>query len=304
MSVIISGISDIGKKRSNNEDTFGICTLKKLQEQVQPINTDASDKVLAFVCDGMGGMEGGEIASAIAKDKIEEWFYKTNDPLQPPELLSAIETANEAILLEAEERPVYKGMGCTCSAIIHQDDGWIIAHIGDSRIYRWRNGKLEQITSDQTVLERLRREGKVPKNPHVRARFSHTLEQVLGSDKDLLKPKMIQGDSQTGDIYLICSDGLYEGLNLMDIQQIINRHVGRISLYKLNKIIIETSVDRSGSDNTTAVMMQIGTPEKQPYIKFVFQFAFHRIHKAATVVKSRMALIFTRKLKQFHRRFF
>jgi len=304
MNVIISGISDIGKKRSNNEDTFGICTLKEWQEQIQSLNTDTSDRVLAFVCDGMGGMEGGEIASAIAKDKIEEWFYKTSDALHPQELLSAIETANESILQEAEERPTYKGMGCTCSAIIHQNDRWIMAHIGDSRIYRWRNGKLEQLTSDQTVLERLKREGKAPRNPYVRARFSHTLEQVLGSDKDLLKPKIIQGNSQKGDIYLICSDGLYEGLNRIEIQQMINRYVGRISLCNLNKTIVETSVDRSGSDNTTSVILQIGNPLKQPYIKFVFQLAFHKINKAVTVLKSRMALIFTRKLKQFHRRFF
>ena len=252
---------------------------------------DVAPEVLAVVCDGMGGAAGGEVASALGVGSMERSFRafaekaaqnrapsvdasvspssaagdRTAAPTKevavaPNEaaLYNAAIEADKAVWDAALKEPALHGMGATLSALWIAGGRYAIAQVGDSRVYRWRKGALAQLTEDQTVLNRLMKEGKVPENPTIAARFKSTLEQALGSEPGLLKPVMQSGETAEGDLFLLCSDGLYEGLDGEALAAFLRRHAGRMPLAELSAKLVRESVERAGRDNTTAVLIAVG----------------------------------------------
>jgi len=267
--------SDIGRVRQDNEDAFcavlhggtALCG-GSARDLCGPCNEDAassrvddSPALFAAVCDGMGGVEGGEVASRLALDELLSRFSQLSSAAA---VLPCAETLREATLAAdrrvraaADADPFRKGMGTTLSALWIAGGRCAIAQVGDSRAYLWREGSLTQLTEDQTVLRSLEREGRVPVNPAVIAQFRSTLEQVVGGEGDLV-PETLVCDVCEGDLFILCSDGFYDGLPSDALSVMLHRHAGHEDLDRLTRRLVKASVCRSGRDNTTAVLAGLG----------------------------------------------
>ena len=186
-----AAVSHVGKIRSNNQDS------------------GYAGRNLFLVADGMGGHAGGDVASAIATKRIAEADLSYSTPEDAEfALQSAFIAANSLLAETVFEHNELTGMGTTVSGIIRVGDQFALAHIGDSRIYRFRDGTLEQITTDHTFVQRLVDSGRItPEEAAVHPRRS-VLMRVLG-DVDAapeIDTKIV--DVRPGDRWLLCSDGL------------------------------------------------------------------------------------------------
>ncbi len=170
--------TDVGRGRSRNEDAV----------RTEP------DAGLFVVADGMGGHAAGHVASALAVEEVGDRVLE-GDPDEGWEatrrrLAGAVEAAGERIVREASENPDRQGMGTTCTALLVRDGRWAVANIGDSRAYRLRDGELEQISVDHTAFP-----------------GGSALTRALGTGGDP-SPDLFDGEIRSGDVFLVCSDGL------------------------------------------------------------------------------------------------
>src|SRR5579859_5939014 len=192
-------------KRNHNEDNFSI----------------VEESGLYIVADGMGGHASGEVASKMAVDSMKEFFVATaNDPertwpykmdrakgYEENRLITGIKLANLRIEESAQRDPRQRGMGTTIVTIFAVEDGVYIAHVGDSRVYRLRDGKIEQLTEDHSLLNDYIKMKRL--TPEEIANFPHknVIVRALGM-KDTVKVDTRFEQPQANDVYLLCSDGL------------------------------------------------------------------------------------------------
>ncbi|HRI71773.1 MAG TPA: protein phosphatase 2C domain-containing protein [Polyangium sp.] len=233
--VSASGQTDRGKRRKFNEDSFLV-----LDEQG-----------LYVVADGMGGYAGGEVASALTVELIEQAFTTqkfdgptyNNVPKRGAEVARAIQTANKTIYEKAQTDPMLKGMGTTVVAarFMLNKQRLYLGHVGDSRCYRLRDGKLDQITTDHTMAA-LGFKG---------AAFAHRLHRAVGTTPGV-EIDLIMGRPRANDVYLLCSDGLSKMINdaelcrcLMDMK---DPQTTVDSMIKLAN-------DNGGHDNITVIIV-------------------------------------------------
>jgi protein phosphatase len=235
-----AGATHIGRVRKANEDSFRI----------------DEGHGLFLVADGMGGHAAGEVASALAADSVLASLKAASPP--PEDVASTIAAA----FLEAQRKiveccvgdPRTEGMGTTLTLTKLQPSGSIhIGHLGDSRLYRHRDGTLTQLTTDHTWVQREVEEGRLPPKAARSHPFSHILTRVLTAD-DAADPDVFTTTVVPGDNLLICSDGLYNLVSDVAILEILSqsRPVGD-TVEKL----IETANRRGGNDNITAVSIRI-----------------------------------------------
>lgn len=194
-------LSDVGCSRTNNEDTGRI---------FRDFNSDAGNRMLVVVADGMGGHNAGEIASAMAIEVIEAAYHEMrNAPFL--RLKDALETANATIHRKATEREEMRGMGTTCTALLLQDGFAYAAHVGDSRIYLIRKDAIYLMTEDHSTVMQLVKDGELTleearhhpdKNVVTRCLGTHPYVEVSAWSQPL--------PLQLGDRFLLCSDGLYD----------------------------------------------------------------------------------------------
>jgi PPM family protein phosphatase len=203
--------------------------------RVRPHNQDCvhtnPQQHLFVLADGVGGHAGGEVASRLAVDTIDRellrstrrkrsWPYRTAAVPNLRSLTEAVLAAHRALLDRARVHPELKGMGCTVVAGCLLEDQCLCVAVGDSRLYRLREGRLEQITEDQTLARRLLSEGFLEPGDQRLARYEHVLTAVLGGEA---RPEVqqyripLQGD----DLLLACSDGLSDMLSTQQIAAII-----------------------------------------------------------------------------------
>jgi serine/threonine protein phosphatase PrpC len=232
-----TAVSHVGKIRSNNQDSGYAGTN------------------LFVVADGMGGHAGGDVASAIALRRITEIdkpYTSAHDAVFA--LQSALIAANSLLAETVFEHNELTGMGTTVSGFLRVDHQIAIAHIGDSRIYRFRGGKLEQISADHTFVQRLVDSGRItPEEAAVHPRRS-VLMRVLG-DVDAAPEIDTQVlDTAPGDRWLICSDGLSSYVSDEKIQHVLAT-VRNLS-DAANRLIKE-SLDQGAPDNVTVVLVDI-----------------------------------------------
>jgi serine/threonine protein phosphatase PrpC len=192
--------SDVGRQRSQNEDRF------------------LAAPPVFVVADGLGGQEAGEVAATIVVDLIERAIAQG----EATRLDVLMEAANDAIR-DAARSPERAGMATTCTALRLGDGLADIAHIGDSRAYRLRAGRLEQLTSDHTLVAEMVREGIVGEGDAELDDRRHVLTQALGSDRSV-RIDVLRVNVQAGDRFLLCSDGLSGQLADRDIAAILTRH--------------------------------------------------------------------------------
>ncbi len=238
MTLNFTGSSDPGLVRSNNQDAYYI---------------DPEGRFF-IVADGMGGHAGGEQASHIATQEIQAFLVSHWDsPETTPKLLEkALWQANQAIIQDQKQHPERADMGTTIVAVIFRstDSPWC-AHVGDSRLYRFRNSKLQQITEDHTWVARAIKLGDITEEEARNHPYRHILSRCLGRE-DLHQVDVQKLDFKLGDRLLLCSDGLTEELNNQNIAD--HLHNSPI-LKEASLALIEAAKAQGGHDNITIVMV-------------------------------------------------
>lgn len=252
-----AAVTDIGKIREKNEDNVLI----------------SSDLGLGVVADGMGGHSAGEIASSIAVSVLAETIRKINTgalkipdtflpKLSPSErkLLMAANLANVAIYSTAQSSDIYKMMGTTLTGVLFEKDCAIAVHVGDSRIYLLREGKIVQITTDHSLAMEHVRRGLLSKAEADRSKIQNVLTRAMGIKKNI-EFDLLKFPVKPGDVLVLCSDGLYKGLTEEAIAQILMQDKD-MPIVKLCRHLVRTSNEHDGQDNISAVVIKILAPQK------------------------------------------
>ena len=244
-------ISDTGRVREHNEDAIGS-------------NNDIGLMVLA---DGMGGYNAGEIASGIAVQIVTEMALagadreKRNDVdshsglmRQSIVLRDAVYRANKIIFQTAQSQTNCEGMGTTIVACMFYDDKVSIAHVGDSRAYRMRNGQLEQITLDHSLLQELVDRGFYSEEEAQRSTNRNYVTRALGVEPTV-EVEVHEYEVLPDDLYLLCSDGLPDMVEDDDIHLTISTF--NASLDVVGQQLVDLANDHGGRDNVSVMLAQV-----------------------------------------------
>lgn len=247
----VASLSDVGMRRATNQDNLSV-SLASSMEQWQRKGH------VFIVADGMGAHAAGELASKLAIDHIPHLYAKYNDSSAPEEMRKAVEGANSEIHRRGQANEEFHNMGTTCSVLTILPEGAVCAHIGDSRIYRLTQNRIEQLTFDHSLVwemkfagqlsEEEERLGKIPKNV-----ITRSLGPYAECNVDLEGPFPIQ----VGDTFLLCSDGLTAVISDTEIGSIL----ANMSPDEAVKVLVDLSNLRGGPDNITAVIVKIGHPK-------------------------------------------
>lgn len=245
--VRLAGATDVGRKRSNNEDRFFI----------------ADAEPFALVADGMGGHAAGEVAATLAVEQIsavmgaslhaqeEFWPYRL-DPMggvQTRRLRGAIRWANQYIYEQSQTHQKYEGMGTTVVSTLFFERQMVVAHVGDSRLYRLRKDHFQQLTEDHSLQNSYAKQGAaeaawIPKNMILRALGIHGSVQVD------VREHLVE----VGDVYLLCSDGLTDMVSDEQIRHILQNAK---DLDAVCEDLIGRANHHGGVDNVTVVVARI-----------------------------------------------
>ncbi|MEN6390633.1 MAG: Stp1/IreP family PP2C-type Ser/Thr phosphatase [Syntrophomonas sp.] len=233
----VAALSDQGLVRSNNEDSYLV---------------DLNHGLLV-VCDGMGGHNGGEVASAIAVETINQMFVESSEEL-PGRLVLALEKANSVILSSAQQDPALHGMGTTATLAAFEDGLMHVAHIGDSSLYMVQDGKLRKITRDHTLAQQLLMEGRLKPEDMRSNPYNHILTRALGVEENVNIDRY-QEKVHPGDLILLCSDGLSDKVSEGEMQEVL--HETSSSLEQAAQGLLERALKYGGSDNITIILSRI-----------------------------------------------
>src|SRR5450755_5197471 len=257
IAIEVYGKTDVGLIREHNEDNFlvaDVTTAVRAADGRDPFTFKLGDKgALLLVCDGMGGAAAGEVASQMAADAIYEALVKA--PPQPRDgfarlMRHAVERANEAIFIQSRDNQSERGMGTTCTVAGLVDDTLVVAQIGDSRCYVLRDGKLAQVTKDQSLAWQLIEAGAM--TPEEAKAFEHAniILQALGV-QERVEVVLSQVDLRRGDVALLCSDGLHGPVTDEELLAVL---VTEPDLQKAGEALIQKALDRDGPDNITVAL--------------------------------------------------
>jgi PPM family protein phosphatase len=229
-----AGFTDPGRKRRRNEDSFVI------------------DPPLFAVADGMGGAQAGEVASRLAAAAFRE-FHDADD-LDPEKRLAAIiKEANRRIYERAADDAQVSGMGTTITAALVAADALVIGHVGDSRAYRLRGGKFEQLTDDHSLVADLVRSGRItPEEADAHPQRS-VITRALGTDSEV-DVDTFTVPAESDDLFLICSDGL---TTMVDDEQIRDLVTRAQDLEQAGKGLVKAANKAGGEDNITVVLFRL-----------------------------------------------
>jgi len=229
-----AGFTDPGRKRRRNEDSFVI------------------DPPLFAVADGMGGAQAGEVASRLAAAAFRE-FHDVDD-LDPEERLAAIiQEANRRIYERATGDAQVSGMGTTITAALVGGDALVIGHVGDSRAYRLRSGRFEQLTDDHSLVADLVRSGRLtPEEADAHPQRS-VITRALGTDREVDVDTFVV-PVEAGDLFLLCSDGLTTMIEDDEIRDLLS---ATRDLEQAGKGLVKAANKAGGEDNITVVLFQL-----------------------------------------------
>ena len=240
-------MSDIGCQRDNNEDRYAYWEPDADEEF-------ARKGRLAVVADGMGGHEGGQEASRIAVEAIEEIFAETSGADPQSLLVNGFQIAHERILEYAEGHPELHGMGTTATAIAILGNQLYYAHVGDSRLYLVRGQSISRLTNDHSYVGRLVQNGVISSEEAETHPQRHILTAALGAGAET-SPDTPQHPIalQKGDVLVLCTDGLWSLLTEDEIQSAVAGH----ELPEACQAMVKMTKDRGGPDNITVQLIRV-----------------------------------------------
>lgn len=239
--------SEIGHARENNEDKFDF-----YEPDEEPLL--AARGSVYLVCDGMGGHNAGQIASELAAKQFLHAYYHLGGTAQEA-ARHAILQAHHYIAEMASKTPSRYGMGTTLTALILKQDEGILAHVGDSRCYRLREGVFEQLSRDHTLVAHLVEQGILTPE---QARYHpqrNVIRQAVGvaDPSEPLEPDIETFALQVGDLYLLCSDGLTDMVDDAEIEAILRDEPPTRAAWRL----VDRALANGGRDNITVVLVRI-----------------------------------------------
>jgi protein phosphatase len=242
MTIELHAAVDPGRARSNNEDS---------------VTTDDA-VALAVLADGMGGYNAGEVASNMAtsfiKSELGRWLREASSQASDAEVRRAmdicVDNANRAIFNAANTNPQYAGMGTTLVLAVFRDNRVLLGHVGDSRCYRLRQGKLQQITRDHSLLQEQIDAGLITPEQAAFSANKNLVTRAVGVEDTVLL-ETHQHDVLDGDLFLMCSDGLSDMLDDEGILQVLQQHD---SLESRTRALIDAANDAGGRDNISVIL--------------------------------------------------
>ncbi|MGB7342803.1 MAG: protein phosphatase 2C domain-containing protein [Pirellulaceae bacterium] len=270
-------VTDLGRKRNNNEDQFLVADLVKSatvnacsigHDECEPVNGLPQGKLI-LVADGMGGHAAGQRASRLAADQTLKYFlnelpWSGHQSKSIAELLSkseqdqvacalkqAVKSCQKVILDEASWNPRYRGMGTTLTLALVQWPLVYVAHVGDSRCYALRGGNLVQLTCDHTYSQALIDAGEMTADEATRSPLAHTLWNVIGGNGPSLEPAVDVHQLEIGDSLLLCTDGL---TNHVCDDQLGDVLASGASAREACQTLVQLANEGGGRDNITAVV--------------------------------------------------
>lgn len=233
-------LTDTGRQREANEDSF------------------FSRAPLFAVADGMGGAQAGEVASRMAVEAFDR--ITDEGDAAPEELLRrTAKEANREIFDLAQGDSSRSGMGTTLTAALVHGDEISFGHVGDSRAYVFREGKLKQITNDHSLVEELRRQGKLTRDQAAEHPQRSVITRALGPEPDVLVDTMTFS-ARAGDVFLLCSDGLTTMLSDEEVATIV---AGDDNLTMVARRLIREANERGGRDNITVVLFRLESADAE-----------------------------------------
>jgi serine/threonine protein phosphatase PrpC len=228
-------LTDTGRKRRHNEDVYVI------------------DPPIFAIADGMGGAKAGEVAAALAADALRGEGGSGEEAV-----VTLIQEANRRVYERAAEDAAKSGMGTTMTVALLEDGQVRIGHVGDSRAYLIRDGELSQLTDDHSLVGELVRSGKLaPEDAETHPQRS-VITRVLGTDPEV-DVDTITIETRSGDLFLLCSDGLYSMVGNDRILELLERN--RRDLNAAAKALVAAANKGGGDDNITVVAFEIASPD-------------------------------------------
>lgn len=243
MGILCAGATDIGRKRKTNQDS--ICL-------------NHSHHFFA-VADGMGGHNGGDIASQLSVKVMDEYLEKNSSQDAQVLMKNMIQEVNRSILKKAEEKPELHGMGTTVSAIQFAGPQLVIGNVGDSRVYMVNNHHIFQLTRDHSFVQEKLNMGIYTREEAVKDPQKNVLVRSVGFEADLLVD-VFNYRVCKNDIFLICSDGLHGKVSDADILHIVQRNISDPSRCQLSDVeqtvkeLIQQANDNGGQDNISVIL--------------------------------------------------
>ncbi|MFN0061394.1 MAG: Stp1/IreP family PP2C-type Ser/Thr phosphatase [Myxococcaceae bacterium] len=249
MRVLSAGLTDVGRKRTHNEDSFLI--------------DDAMQ--VYVVADGMGGHAGGGTASKIAVETIDKELraireapdnpFTRHRPLQESQVPEAVRTAVEracaAIFHAARGDPELSGMGTTVISLVIADDAAFFAHVGDSRAYLVRGDLIQQISEDHSLVNEQIKAGMLTPEEAKHSRYKNIITRSVGFEEEV-QVDVMGLLAEPGDTFVLCSDGLANMIEDGELLDIVQKH----TLSEIPKKLVELANNRGGDDNITVIVVQ------------------------------------------------
>ena len=240
-------VSDIGMRRDSNQDSHSV-------ELASDVESWSRRGHLFLVADGMGAHAAGELASQLAADSIPHLYFKQLELSAPDSLKQAVEDSNSEINRKGQANQDFHNMGTTCSVLTLLPQGAVIAHVGDSRVYRLRGGVLEQLTFDHSLVWEMRASGQsggdsdlesmIPRNV-----ITRSLGPYADVNVDLEGPFPVEA----GDIFLLCSDGLVGEVSDAEIATVL----ASLPVEESVQALVDLANLRGGPDNITIIACEI-----------------------------------------------
>jgi protein phosphatase len=246
LAIDFASLSDRGRVRLNNEDAHG--------QFVPETTAEVEERGVVFVvADGMGGHRGGEIASRIAVRTILAFYTADSGTDRAKALTRAFHEANQTIIQEAVSDSALFGMGTTCTALaLHQGRAYF-AHVGDSRCYLVRRGKILQVTNDHSIVGEMVRSGILSDEDARTHPKRNVITRSLGAQPDVMAETPESVALEVGDTFLLCSDGLTGYLSDIDLSVVLATHAPEEAC----KILVRMANEQGGRDNITVQVITI-----------------------------------------------
>jgi serine/threonine protein phosphatase PrpC len=236
-----AALSHPGRRRRHNEDSYVL----------QP--------PLFAVADGMGGAKAGEVASGLAAAAVQE--SGTDGETGEARVTALIEEANRRVFRRASEDRSASGMGTTMTVALVEEDRVAIGHVGDSRAYLIRDGRLEQLTDDHSLVAELVRSGKLTPEEAESHPQRSVITRALGTEADI-DVDTFSVEASPGDLFMLCSDGLTTMVDDQAILDAVEHH--RSNLDEAAKALVNAANRGGGEDNITVVFFEVGTVAEEP----------------------------------------
>jgi PPM family protein phosphatase len=240
--------TDIGRRRTQNQDNYSV----------------RMDLGLFIVADGMGGHRGGEIASAMVVENVPKLVGETQlikDWSSRSALVDAIQEANNTIFQRAMNETKLQGMGTTTTALLFRGKTLTVGHVGDSRVYYFRNNAIWQVTRDHSLVEEKLRAGLITRAEMKTDRMKNVITRSVGFESKV-NVELYEMETKKGDLFLVCSDGLsgfVEDERMMEIvqEEIFAKRSQEYDLKVAVEKLIAQANENGGDDNITCVLVEV-----------------------------------------------